>query len=141
MSLFKITGLILILAVCTALGFLKALSLKARVDSLCEVKQALLMLKEKIRLRIGDKARLINECFNINPESTLSDKNGDLKLWREFYNGFGLSDTENEYKRCTAYISLFDNKINDAQSELLKQQKLYKSLGFLSGLFICIFFI
>ncbi len=141
MSLFKIIGLILILTVCTAAGFLKALSLKTRLDTLCEVKQGLLMLKEKLRLRSGDKAQLINECFSTNPQNTLSNKSGDLKLWCEFYNGFGLGDTENEYKRCSAYISLFDNKINDAQTELLKGQRLYKSLGFLSGLFICIFFI
>lgn len=138
-TLFKIIGLVLILSVCTAVGFLKALSLKLRVTRLQEIKSGLFTLKEKLRLRSGDKSRLLNECFLSPPESFTELKHSDLLLWKEFLKDFGMSDTAAEYQRCESYIALFDAKITDAQKSFDEQQKLYKSLGFLGGLFVCIF--
>lgn len=138
-TLFKIIGLVLILSVCTAVGFLKALSLKARVVRLREIKSGLFTLKEKLRLHGGDKSRLLNDCFLSPPESFTELDNTDLLLWKEFLKDFGMSDTAAEYQRCESYITLFDAKITDAQKSFDEQQKLYKSLGFLGGLFVCIF--
>ena len=138
-TLFKVIGLILILSVCTAVGFLKAHSLKLRVTRLREIKSGLFTLKEKLRLHGGDKSRLLNDCFNSPPEGFGELENTDLSLWKEFLKDFGMSDTAAEYQRCESYIALFDAKITDAQKSFDEQKKLYKSLGFLGGLFLCIF--
>ena len=61
--LFKFIGLISLLLCCTALGFLKANSLKLRLDALQKIKGGLLTLKERLRLHSGDKNRLIGGCF------------------------------------------------------------------------------
>lgn len=139
--LFKTVGLLFILAVCTAAGFIKAFSLKSRLDSLNEIKSGLLKLKERLRLHGGDKKRLLGSCFSSPPENFNDLTGEDKALWNEFWGDFGTGDTKQEYDRCTAFIALFDNIISKAMREYQEQQKLYKSLGFLSGIFICIFFL
>ena len=66
--------------------------------------------------------------------------NDDKALLNEFLKSFGKGDTKAEIERCEAYISLFEAKTNDAKDEFDEQQRLYKTLGFLGGIFICIFF-
>ena len=139
--LFKFLGLICLLLCCTAFGFLKANSLKYRLDSLQKIKNGLLSLKERLRLHSGDKERLINACFpNIN-KLMQSLNEDDKRLWNEFFSQLGSSDTKTEYERCASFITLFDNKITVLSGEVSEQQRLYKSLGFFSGIFLCIFFI
>ena len=139
--LFKIIGLSFLLLCCTAFGFLKANTLKCRLEALKIIKNGFLTLKERLRLHGGDKNRLITDCFgNVNKLlQSLTDE--DKKLWYEFISQFGSGDTQSEYDRCLAFIGLFDNKIIDLLRETAEQQKLYKSLGFFAGLFLCIFFL
>ncbi len=139
--LFKAIGLILILTVCTSVGFLKAFSLKTRVERLCDIKKGLLTLKEHLRLHSGNKRQLLTICFDAPPESFNDLKSEDIALWNEFLREFGMTDTQSEIRRCESYIFLFEDRLNDAKKSLLEQQKLYKSLGFLCGIFICIFLI
>lgn len=140
-TLFKIAGLISVLTVCIALGFLKAFSLKARYDNLCIITLGISKLKEKIRLRTGDKTRLFSECFAVSPEKLINLNADDKALLNEFIINFGKSDTKAEIERCDAYISLFKVKTTEAKTEFGEQQRLYKTLGFLGGIFICIFFL
>ena len=139
--LFKIIGLGFLLLCCTAFGFLKANSLKCRLDSLQKIKNGLLTLKERLRLHSGDKSKLINGCFGDINKLLKNLSNDDKKLWNEFLTQFGASDTKSEYERCLAFITLFGNKITDLSCEIGEQQRLYKSLGFFSGVFLCIFFL
>ncbi len=139
--LFKAIGLIVILCVCTAAGFIKAFALKNRLENLKKIKNGLSKLKERLRLHSGDKQRLIKVCFSTPPETFSDLKKADKALWCEFLCDFGKGDTQQEYDRCKAYIALFDSSITMAEAEYNEQQKLYKSLGFLSGIFICIFFL
>ncbi len=139
--LFKIIGLSFLLLCCTAFGFLKANSLKCQLDALQKIKSGLLSLKERLRLHGGDKKRLIGDCFGDTNKLLKNLTDEDKKLWDEFLSQFGASDTISEYERCLAFITLFDNKITDLSREIGEQQKLYKSLGFFSGVFLCIFFL
>jgi hypothetical protein len=139
--LFKFLGLICLLLCCTAFGFLKANSLKCRLDSLQKIKNGLLSLKERLRLHSGDKNRLITGCFGDTNKLLKNLTDEDKKLWDEFFSQLGSSDTKNEYERCASFITLFDNKITILSGEVIEQQRLYKSLGFFGGIFICIFFI
>ncbi len=139
--LLKFLGLTFILLVCTILGFIKAFSLKNRLENLNQIKDGLLKLREHLRLHSGNKNRLINICFKPAVEGLSGLTKPDKELWNNFLSEFGKADTKGEYERCTAYISLFDNLILNATNEYNQQQKLYKSLGFLGGLFICVFFL
>ncbi|MBO5210661.1 MAG: stage III sporulation protein AB [Clostridia bacterium] len=139
--LFKFLGLSFLLLCCTAFGFFKANTLKSRLDALEKIKNGLLTLKERLRLHSGDKNRLISGCFPNIDKLLQSLPPEDKKLWNEFFAHFGCSDTKSEYERCASFITLFDNKINTLSREIGEQQKLYKSLGFFSGVFLCIFFI
>lgn len=139
--LFKIAGLIIILTTCTAIGFLKAISLKKRCKRLTEIINGFLKLKEKLRLRAGDKKRLLCECFGNQHNLTEGLKKEDITLFNDFLNTFGSGDTHSELQRCEAFIGLFDIKIDEATAELNSQAQLYKGLGFLCGVFICIFFL
>ena len=134
--LFKIVGLLLILLFFTAIGFLKAFSLKTQLNNLRQIKKGFFELKERLRLHSGNKSQLLTLCFGEAPNLL---KGEDLSLWNEFSQNFGLSDTETELKRCESYISLFENKILNAEKGFEEQQKLYKCLGFLCGIFVCIF--
>lgn len=133
----KITGLIFILITCTAAGFSKALLIKCQHENLIALKSGILKLKEKIRLHSGNKSNLINECFPAAKLEGLTPN--DKQLFNEFIESLGTGDTLQEIERCGAYAALFESRIKDTKSEADEQQKLYKTLGFLSGLFICIF--
>ena len=139
--LLKFLGLIFVLLVCTTFGFIKAFSLKNRLENLTQIKDGILKLRDHLRLHSGNKNKLINICFKTPPEDFNGLTKTDKALWNDFLNDFGKADTKGEYERCTAYISLFNNLILTATNEYNQQQKLYKSLGFLGGLFICIFFL
>ena len=65
----------------------------------------------------------------------------DSALLNEFLKGLGMSDSQSEYNRAIGYSSLFENKFKEAQKDSKSLCKLYKSLGVLSGIFICIFFL
>lgn len=134
---FKILGLLSILLVCTAAGFMKAFSLKGRYDNLVTVKNGILKLRERIRLHSGNKSCLLTQCF----PASITLNGDDKKLFDEFIENFGKGDTREEIERSGAYASLFETKIKEAKKEADEQQRLYKTLGFLSGLFLCIFFI
>ncbi len=138
--LFKLLGLAFLLLCCTAFGFLKANALKYRIEALQKIKNGLLTLKERLRLQCGDKSELIRACFGDINKLLQSLTREDKALWDEFFTQFGCSDTKSEYERCVAFITLFDNKIGNLSGQISEQQKLYKSLGFFGGLFLCIFF-
>ena len=139
--LFKFIGLFFILSVCTTAGFIKALTLKNRLDSLNMIKSGLLKLKEQLRLKSGNKNRLLKNCFSVFPDDLSDLTKDDKTLWSDFLADFGKGDTKQEYDRCTVFITLFGNEITKAEAVYNEQQKLYKSLGFLSGVFVCIFFL
>ena len=139
--LFKIAGLITILLTCTAIGFLKSLALKGRFESLLYIKNSLLKLKEKLRLHSGDKSKLLNDCFTVPPQTIPHLDNDDKALLNDFLHGLGKGDTTQEIERCVAFLNLFETKTNDAKADFNNRQKLYKTLGFLGGIFLCIFFI
>ncbi len=138
---FKAFGLILIFFVCCTFGFLKARSLKARLDRLTEIKKGLFALKERLRLHGGDKEQLLKQCFLFSDDSLSVLKTDELILWQEFITALGTTDTAASITSCEGYLALFEGKLSQAQSDFSKEQRLYKSLGVLGGIFICIFLI
>lgn len=138
--LFKVIGFIIIIFVSSAIGFLKSNSLNLRYKKLCKIRNGVADLKERIRLRGGEIDRLIGLCFKDYPINYLALKKEDIVLIEDFFKNIGMSDTKAECERCELYISLIETKISEAQKNYLELSKLYKNIGFFSGIFICIFF-
>lgn len=150
MWLFKGLGLALIFSVCSGAGFLKSRTLTLRAEALRDVAQSLYDLSQRIRLCSGELSELLPLCFKsikINiTESGFSATQGDLTsqdtdILNEFLRDVGMSDSSGEYNRAISYAALFESRYNRAKLDSDNLCKLYKSLGVLCGIFICIFFL
>lgn len=141
MPLFKITGFILVIFTTSAIGFLKANELNLRFRKLTDLYKAIATLKEGIRLHGGDVERLINLSFAEFPINTAHLKKEDIAIIDDFFENLGAQDTVAEYERCELYINLLKTQADQAQKQHLELNRLYKNIGVLSGILICIFFL
>lgn len=139
--LFKVSGFLLVVLVSSAIGFLKSNTLNLRYKKLCKIHSSIADLKERIRLHGGEIDRLINLSFESYPINYTALEKEDIILIEDFFKNIGMSDTKAEYERCELYMSLIDTKIGLAQKNYMELGKLYKNIGFLGGIFICIFFL
>lgn len=137
--LFKVIGFIFIIFATSAIGFLKANSLNLRCKKLSKIYSCIADLKERIRLHQGEITILLNQSFGQFPLNYTHLLPDDIILLEDFFKNIGMSDTKTEYERCELYMSLLSHKTDEAKKEYSELNKLYKSMGFLSGLFICIF--
>lgn len=150
MWLFKTVGLFLIFFASCTVGFLKSNTIKARTEGLRKISKSLTELGQRIRLCQGELGELLLVCFEEMPIKTgdkgffitqgqLSPKDADLL--NEFLKDAGMGDISAEYNRTVSYAKLFENRYNSAKQESDSLCRLYKSLGVLCGIFICIFFL
>ena len=139
--LFKLSGFLLIIITTTALGFLKSNELASRHKKLISIHKSISVLKEQIRLGGGEIDRLIDLSFNTNPKNYKHLEKDDIKILEDFFSDIGMSDTKSEYSRCELYMNLLSTKIEDANKKYRELNRLYKSIGLFSGIFICIFLI
>ena len=150
MWLFKVSGMFLIFAVRTASGFLKSSALKKRAEKLLSFSRSAAELGERIRSGGGEIKELLTVCFSEGLLKFGGDgysvddsflKQEDTALIEEFFGVLGMSDAYAEYERTLAYSELIKARQELADAEYRQQSRLYRSLGFLSGIFICIFFL
>lgn len=148
MLLFKIIGLILVFSGSTGLGFLKSALLCKRADKLLKFSRGTSSLAERIRLCSGEIESLLNSCFPSEyisytlgkakiDESYL--KRDDISIINELLSDLGMGDIDAEYERTKAYADLIKLQHSSAQNDCGQFCRLYKSLGALVGIFICIF--
>ncbi len=137
--LFKISGFILIIFTTFSIGFLKSNGLGSRYKKLESIQKGISELKERIRLGSGEIDRLLTSSFREYPINYSYLEKGDIEILNDFFSNVGLSDTKAEYERCEIYINLLKNKIEEANTKYRETARLYKSIGLLSGIFICIF--
>ncbi len=138
--LFKIIGFALIITTTSLLGLIKANNLNLRCKKLKNIKASMLDLKQRIRLSHLEIDKLIELSFKGTPDYSNLEKN-DCQIIKEFFQDIGMSDCDGECERCKLYINLLDRQINEAEKSYYELNKLYKYIGFLSGVFICIFFL
>lgn len=137
--LFKILGFILIIATTFSIGFLKSSELGIRYKKLQSIQKGIGELKERIRMGGGEIDRLLASSFPQYPIDYCSLEKDDIEILNDFFSNVGLSDTKSEYERCEVYINLLKNKIEEANAKYRETAHLYKSIGLLGGIFICIF--
>ncbi len=139
--LFKVTGFLLIIFTTTAIGFIKSGELNMRYKKLCTIQQGIHNLKERIRLHSGEIDRLIALSFSEYPINYKYLEKDECEIIDDFFANLGMSDTDAEYKRCELYINMINNKADEALKKHRELSRLYKSIGVMSGIFICIFLI
>ena len=139
--LFKLSGFGLILLTTYIAGYLKSNSLNLRRKKLIAIKSAINDLKQRIRLSHTEIDKLILISFKDIDDMYSNLEKSDTEIIKDFFKNIGMSDTKAEYERCELYLSLLDTQIIEAEKNYTELSKLYKSIGFLSGIFICIFFL
>lgn len=148
--LFKFTGLVLIFLVCVAVGYQKSCNIKKRARLLDKVYRSVSILAEYIKSESGEISKLLPGCFEdgftyitdnkINFKHDYFEKS-DIDLLTEFFSGLGYGDKNREYERTKLFAALIKKQSEEANLKAESLCKLYSSLGFLSGAFICIFLI
>jgi hypothetical protein len=139
--LFKLSGFTLIILTTYIAGYLKSNSLNLRRKKLIAIKSAINDLKQRIRLSHTEIDKLISVSFKDILDIYSNLEKRDIEIIKDFFNDIGMSDSKAEYERCEVYISLLNTQIAEAEKNYTDLSKLYKSIGFLSGIFICIFFL
>ncbi len=148
MLALKALGLLTVFSVCTSAGFIKSATISRRAKKLSDFYRSICSLAERIRVGSEEILRLIEICFDkslcgisenkiIIDESYLSPD--DIKLLYELFEGIGMGDSVSEYNRISSYGRLIKIQCERAGSDTAQLCKLYKSLGALGGIFICIF--
>lgn len=150
MWLFKVCGMILLLGVCSAAGFLKSYSAKKRAEKLCGIARSLSDLAERLNISEDEIIPLLKQSFydgllifdgdgvSLNENNLYPE---DISILKEFLSELGLKDSESEYRRICGYARIIAERGKAAGEENESLCRLYKSCGFLSGLFLCIFFL
>ncbi len=138
---FKILGFVLIIFTTSAIGFLKSAELKGRYKKLLSINKSIANLKEQIRLHGGEIDRLLSQSFEKIPVDYSNLEKGDVEIVDEFFKNLGSSDTLSEYERCELYITLLKSRSEEAEEKYLELGRIYRSIGVMSGIFICIIFI
>ncbi len=148
--LFKIAGLLVILAVCTAFGYEKSHSIRKRAGILNFLHRATTLLAEYIKSDGGEISKLLPRCFgddfvkvNDNELNFKKDflEKSDIDLLKEFFEGLGFGDKNSEYERTKLFVALIKKQSEEANMKAESLCKLYNTVGFLSGVFVCIFFL
>jgi len=143
----KILGLLLILVSSTILGYYKGYILRRRAEKLKVICLSLEKFSQLVKSGAGELSPLLSMSFSKNI-LTFSDSSPvinenflekeDIKLFGDFLSKAGLSDCESEVKRIAVYKTIFESNCQKAKRKSDELCKLYNSLGFLIGIFICI---
>ena len=142
--MLKITGILLLMAVCTVFGFYKANKILYRQKRLSAIYFFINEVAE--RIRIGEEMEKIIETIGTTAGIY---KNGykiclledglnatDISLANEFISGLGMGDTEYELKRCENYSHLLKKAIKAAETETKEKASVYRKLGIFTGLLV-----
>lgn len=150
MLTLKILGLLTIFSVSSILGFLKSSVLYNRSQKLLDFLKGMDFLAERIKMNSGEISELLKISFKEglltktdNEISVNSDylKKEDISPINEFLNNLGMGDIKSEYERIKAYKTIIKLQYETARNDCLNLCKLYKTLGVLTGVFLCIFFL
>lgn len=148
MLALKAVGLIVVFSACTLAGFLKSVSISKRAKKLSNFYHSINALAEKIRIGSGEITYLVDTCFDKELCKTKDNKvivdesylvSDDIKLLCELFEGIGMGDSLSEYNRISSYSRLVEIQCEKARTDTEELCRLYKSLGALGGIFICIF--
>ncbi len=150
MPIFKMLGLFGLMAVSTMLGFYKANSLKMRSRKITRICMALSSLSQLVKCGVQELEPLISRTFErdlavfkggqavVNSDYLSKE---DRAILNEFFKGLGRDYKAGEYDRVIFYKNMLQKQQELAENDVKQLYRLYSSIGFLSGLLICILFV
>lgn len=150
MLLLKISGLLILLFCSVTIGFIKSEQLILRKNKLNNFCKGFTILKERIRYGEGEIEPLILKSFEENLFYSKGNtikvnkdylQNYEITLIEEYLDIAGMSDPNSEFEKCKMYHHLLNEQYKKAETECTSLCKLYKTVGLLGGIFICIFFL
>lgn len=168
LSFLKIILLFLVFGICTMLGILKAKSYDSRVEELRKIKNALEMLKSKIEFTyepIKDIFAEVTKVIYANQENIFQntlqeiEQKGMTQSWsmaveketrltkedqatlKMFGKLLGKTDKDGQINEINVMSKLVDTQMEKAEQEKQKNYKLFKTLGSVVGIGICIILI
>ncbi len=147
--MLKGLGLIIIVAVCTGIGFYMSSNLRERQKRL----GAVCIFIEEIsdRIRAGEELSRIIERYGaaagiyVDGYGTRIARDGlnaqDISVLEEFFSNLGMGDTDSQLKRCEVYKELHKKQETTAREQVNAKSGLYGKLGFFMGLFVSVLLI
>ena len=167
MIIIKFINLIGILLICIYLGNYKAKSYEIRTSELNKFQNALIMFKSKIEFTYEPIKNIFEDISKIIYEkeeniflnsirnekeissswvnSTIKIKNGfnneDKEIIKMLGKMLGKTDVKGQVNEIDLCISLIEGQLKKAETEKEKNTKLYKTMGIILGLGICIILI
>ena len=137
--MIKILGFLIIFLSSVLLGFLKAYSCEMRIKNLEKTVKELKIFSQKVKLGESEFEKILSENLKENYYKNFEKK--ERKILSELFENFGTREKNLEYERILIYIERLENVFLETKEKTAPLLKLYKTLGFLVGLFICIFLI
>ncbi len=168
LGVLKIFLLILILGICTSIGILKAKAYENRVVELKKMKNALGVLKSKMEFTYepikeifleiskivflkevnvfletvnGMEAYGLTESWNRAVEKNVNLNDEDKSTIKMFGKLLGKTDKAGQINEINVTNQLIDSLIDKAEREKNKNYKLFRTLGSVVGIGICIILI
>lgn len=168
LGFLKILILFLIMLICTSLGILKAKSYNNRVVELKKIKNALEVLKSKIEFTyepikdifqeiskivyageeniFAETLENISQCGVTESWNKATQKNRNLNeedksTIQMFGKLLGKTDKSGQINEINVTSKLIDTQIEKAEQEKAKNYKLFKTLGSVVGIGLCIILI
>ncbi len=139
--LFKVLGLLSLVVSGTALGFYKSYLLGLRQKRLLEICNGLDKLALLITSSVKDLDVLLKESFKGGKIDTFGLLISDKEILENLISVLGISNRKREYDNVILCKKMLEKQFSEAKEEYNSLSKLYRSLGFLGGLFLCIFLI
>lgn len=169
MRILKFLDIILIISICSYIGFYKSKRFGKRVKNLKDFKNALNIFKSKIEFTYEPICEVFEEisktvyqnnnnifkdfCVNILKEgvqdswsdavfeSKLEFKNDDKEILNMLGKMLGKTDKDGQISEIELVSKFLDKQILEAEEQKSKNEKMYKSLGVICGLALAIILI
>lgn len=164
MIFIKFVNLILILVICSYIGIIKSKSYENRVVELNKFQNSLVMFKSKIeftyeplknifqdisKVIYKNEKNIFEEAIKSDEEIYISWSNAidnfkgsfnveDREIIKMFGKLLGKTDIKGQVNEICLTQNLIEKQIEKAEIEKAKNVKLYKSMGIILGIGICI---
>lgn len=141
----KLTGCILVIGVCGAVGMKAAGKLKGRVKILLELIAAIDRIAQYIKLENEDIESILKrtlpkgitfDAVGVIAENSVALTQEDVQLLSDFLGSLGMGDKISETVKCNSYKQLFIKQWEEADRQVEEKYKLYSTMGFICGFII-----
>ncbi len=141
----KLTGCILVIGVCGAMGLKMAAKLKDRVKILGEIVTATDRIAQYIKLENEEIESILKRTLpkgvafdgvGVIAENCVALLSEDIKLLSDFLCSLGMGDKVSETVKCSSYKQLFIKQWEEAQGAVDEKYKLYSIVGFICGVIL-----